>query len=181
MRVTVVLLTLLLIGAALSAQTPKIGIGGFAGLSIPLAQDDQASGKEFGFRARVKLSFLTVEPNFTIAKWGQADPPSGSGISEMPDGSKVTSFGVDALLGGAPGVPGFKPFFVIGGASYKIKNDENPQIDESALGFSAGLGFLFGLSPKFDLDVRGKGVVIPTDGGGSKKAVSVTAGVAVNL
>ena len=46
MRVTVVLLTLLLIGAALSAQTPKIGIGGFAGLSIPLAQDDQASGKE---------------------------------------------------------------------------------------------------------------------------------------
>jgi len=178
MRVTVVLLTLLLIGAALSAQTPKIGIGGFAGLSIPLAQDDQASGKEFGFRARIKLAFVTVEPNFTIAKWGQADPPEG--VTAMPDGSKVTSFGIDALLGGAPGVPGFKPFFVIGGASYKVKNDDT-QFDQSRLGFSAGLGFFFGLSPKFDLDVRGKGVVIPMDGGGSKKAISVTAGVAVNL
>lgn len=179
MRVTTaVLLTLLLIGAALSAQTPKIGIGGFAGLSIPVAQDDQASGSEFGFRARVKLAFVTVEPNFTIAKWGQADPPSG--VTDMPDGSKVTSFGVDALLGGAPGVPGLKPFFVLGAASYKVKNDDT-QFDQSRLGFSAGLGFLFGFSPKFDLDVRGKGVVVPMDGGGSKKAISVTAGVAVNL
>ena len=53
MRIVIVLATLLLIGAALSAQTPKIGVGGFAGLSIPVAQDDQASGSEFGFRVRV--------------------------------------------------------------------------------------------------------------------------------
>ena len=39
MRVTVVMLTLLLIGAALSAQTPKIGIGGFAGLSMPVPKE----------------------------------------------------------------------------------------------------------------------------------------------
>ena len=174
MRVLVVMLALLLVGAALSAQTPKTGIGGFAGLSIPVAQDDQGSGTEFGFRGRLKLSFVTVEPNFTIAQWGEGDATAGV------DGHKVTSFGVDALLGGAPGVPGFKPFFVIGAASYKVKNDVT-QFDESALGLSAGLGFLIGVSPKFDLDVRGKGVVIPMDGGGSKKAVSITAGVAVNF
>ncbi|PWB68531.1 hypothetical protein C3F09_11475 [candidate division GN15 bacterium] len=177
-RRTVVLLTLLLAAAALSAQTPKIGLGGFGGLSIPVVQDDQASGTEFGIRARVKLPIVTVEPNVSFAKWGKADPPEG--ITDMPDGSKVTSFGIDALLGGAPGVPGFKPFFVIGGASYKVKNDDTGY-DESKLGFSAGLGVMLGLAAKLDLDVRGKAVVIPTDGGGSKKAVSVTAGVAVNL
>src|SRR5512138_1352307 len=101
MRATVVLVTLLLIGAALSAQTPKIGVGAFGGLSIPVAQDDQASGTEFGFRARVKLAFVTFEPNFTLSKWGQADPVDGI---TLPDGSKVTAFGIDALLGGAPGV-----------------------------------------------------------------------------
>ncbi len=177
MKVLLVLLTLLLVSAALSAQTPRIGFGGFGGLSIPVAQDDQASGSEFGFRARLKLPVLTVEPNISFTKWGKANPPEG--ISDMPVGSKVTSFGVDALLGGAPGVPGFKPFFVIGGASYKVKNDDTG-FDESKIGFSAGLGVLFGLTPKFDLDVRGKAVVIPIEGS-SKKAVSVTGGFAVNL
>ena len=178
MRVAVVLVTLLLIGAALSAQTPKIGVGAFGGLSIPVAQDDQASGTEFGFRARVKLAFITFEPNFTLSKWGQADPPVG--ITTMPDGSKVTAFGVDALLGGAPGVVGFKPYFVIGAASYKVKNDDT-KFEETDFGFSGGLGVMLGLTPKFDVDVRGKAVVIPMEDGGSKKAISVIAGVAINL
>lgn len=177
MRVVIVLATLLLIGAALSAQTPTIGVGAFGGLSIPIAQDDQASGTEFGFRARVKLAFVTVEPNFTLSTWGQADPVDGI---PLHDGSKVTAFGIDALLGGAPGVLGFKPYFVIGAASYKVKNDDT-KFEETDLGFSGGLGVMLGLSPKFDVDVRGKGVVIPLEDGGSKKAISVTAGVAVNL
>lgn len=175
---TIIALVLLLAVATVSAQTPKFGVGAFAGLSMPLAQDDQGSGTEFGFRGRLKLSFVTVEPNFTIAKWGEGDLIAG--VTAMPDGSKVTSFGVDALLGGAPGVPGFKPFFVIGAGSYKVKNDDT-QFDESALGFSGGLGFLFGFSPKIDVDVRGKAIVIPMDGGGSKKALSVTAGLAMNF
>lgn len=177
MRAAVVLVTLLLIGAALSAQTPKIGVGAFGGLSIPVAQDDQASGTEFGFRARVKLAFVTFEPNFTLSKWGQADPVDGI---TLPDGSKVTAFGVDALLGGAPGVVGFKPYFVIGGASYKVKNDDT-KFEETNLGFSGGLGVMFGLSPKFDVDARGKAVIIPMEDGGSKKAFSITAGITLNL
>lgn len=177
MRVAVVLMTLLLIGAALAAQAPAIGVGAFGGSSIPVAQDDQSSGTEFGFRARVKLAFVTFEPNFTFSKWGQADPVEG--IS-LPDGSKVTAFGIDALLGGAPGVAGFKPYFVIGAASYKVKNDDT-KFEETDLGFSGGLGVMLGLSPKFDIDARGKAVIIPMEDGGSKKAFSVTAGVTVNL
>jgi opacity protein-like surface antigen len=98
----------------------------------------------------------------------------------MPDGSKVTAFGVDALLGGAPGVVGFKPYFVIGAASYKVKNDDT-KFEETDFGFSGGLGVMLGLTPKFDVDVRGKAVVIPMEDGGSKKAISVIAGVAINL
>ena len=92
----------------------------------------------------------------------------------------MTSFGVDALLGGAPGVPGFKPYFVVGAASYKVKNDDT-KFEESNLGVSGGLGLMLGLSPKFDADIRGKAVIIPMEDGGSKKAISVIAGVTVNL
>ena len=177
-RISATAVLLLITSAALSAQTPKIGIGAFGGLNIPLVQDDQGSGKEFGFRGRLKFAIFVVEPNVTFAKWGKPDPING--IDLGIDGSKVTSYGVDVALGGAPGVPGFKPFFVVGAASYKVKNDDTG-FDESDIGYSGGIGFLIGVSPSFDIDVRGKAVVIPMEAGGSKKAVAATAGVTLNL
>ena len=155
----------------------KIGIGAFGGMSLPLVQDDQATGSAFGFMARAKfLPIVTVEGNATFAKWGQADPIENV---ELPEGSKMTSFGIDLILGGKPGLVGFKPYAVVGFGSYKIENDDT-KYDESALGWSGGFGFMFGVTPKFDIDLRGKFVVAPQDEG-SKKSASVTIGVVLNL
>jgi hypothetical protein len=82
---------------------------------------------------------------------------------------------VNGILGGGPG-PGLKPFFLAGFGSYKIKNDDTG-FDESRMGYSGGIGLGIGLGPKFSLDGRGEVLVIPMDGGGSKKAVTGTAGV----
>jgi hypothetical protein len=173
MRKIAIVAVLLLVAVTASAQTPKLGVGVFGGLSIPLAQDDQASGKVFGFRGRLSLAgSLAVEGQIGFAKWGQADPIDGI---TLPDGSKVTQFGVNGILGGGAG-PGMKPMFIVGFGSYKIKNDDTGY-DESRMGYNGGLGLGIGLGPKFGLDVRGEAIVIPLDGGGSKKAVNGTAGL----
>lgn len=161
------------------AQMPKISAGVFGGVSIPIVQKDQASGTEFGLRLRAKvLSFLTAEPNLSFTKWGKPGP-----LDEIDldiDGSKVTTIGLDATIGGLPGTTGFKPFFVLGLASYKVKNDDT-QFDQSKLGYSGGFGFAVGFVPMLDIDVRSKLVIIPTEGGGSKKAVSILGGLNYNF
>ncbi len=53
--------------------------------------------------------------------------------------------------------------------------------DESNIGYKGGLGIGFGLSPKFDVDVRGGLLVVPQEDGGSKKGALITGGVTVNL
>jgi opacity protein-like surface antigen len=174
MRKTARVAVLLLVAVAVSAQTPKLGVGGFAGVSIPLAQDDQAQGTVFGLRAKLSLNgFLAAEGQIGFTKWGKPDPIDGLDLGI--DGSKITQFGVNGILGGGAG-PGIKPYFLGGFGSYKIKNDDT-QFDESRMGYNGGLGLGIGLGPKFSLDARGEAVVIPMDGGGSKKAVVGSAGL----
>jgi opacity protein-like surface antigen len=177
MRKTTIVAVLVLLASLAVAQTPKIGAGVFGGLSIPLVQDDQKSGTVFGLRGRLSLlSFLSGEAQLAFTKWGQGDPVEGI---VMPKGSKITQFGVNALLGGGPG-PGVKPYFIAGMGSYKIKNDETKD-ELTRMGYSAGLGLGIGLGPKFGVDVRGELVVVPLEEGGSKKAAQATAGVMVNF
>jgi hypothetical protein len=174
---TVALLTMLV--AVVSAQTPKFGVGAFAGISVPVVQKDQASGSDFGFRARIKaLPFLVVEPTLEFVKWGK--PGVVQGVDLGIDGSKVTKFGIDVTLGGLPGAVGFKPFFVLGAASYKVKNSQTG-FDESHLGYSGGMGFGIGIMTKIDIDVRATVVIIPTSGSGSKKAANIAAGLNYNF
>jgi hypothetical protein len=172
--VLVCLAVLVSVAQAVSPE-PRIGVGAFAGLNIPVIQKDQKSGTEFGFRARIALlPFLVAEPNFTMVKWGK--PDAVDGVVLGINGSKVTSFGLDATLGFAPGTKGFKPFGIIGIGSYKVKNDDT-KYDQSNIGFCGGIGFGLGVAPKIDIDVRGKAVVIPQTDGGSKKGLSLTAGL----
>jgi opacity protein-like surface antigen len=176
-KAVLVLVCLAVLVSAAQAVTPapKFGVGAFAGLNIPVIQKDQKSGTEFGFRARIAvLPFLVAEPNFTMTKWGK--PDAVDGVELGIDGSKVTSFGLTATLGFAPGTLGVKPFGIIGIGSYKIKNDAT-KFDESNIGFCGGFGIGIGVAPKIDIDVRGQAVVIPQADGGSKKGLSLTAGL----
>jgi opacity protein-like surface antigen len=169
------LLTLFAFPSVMAQPGPKFGAGVFAGLSIPLLQDDQSQGFEYGFKGRFGVaSLIVLEPYVSFVKWGEPDPVDDVVLGI--DGSKVTSFGLEASLGNSPGQMGLVPYFVAGIGSYKVKN-EDTGYESSKFGFSAGLGLGVGLSPKFSLDVRGKAIVAPQEEGGSKKAIGATAGI----
>jgi hypothetical protein len=168
-------LTLFALLSATAQPGTKLGAGAFAGLSFPLLQDDQSQGMEYGFKGRYGLgSLIVLEPYVSFVKWGEPDPVDGTPLDI--EGSKVTSFGLEASLGNLPGTTGIAPYFVAGVGSYKVKNDDTGY-ESSKFGWSAGLGLGIGLSPKFSLDVRGKAIVAPQKEGGSKKAIGATAGI----
>jgi len=160
------------------AVTPKFGIGVNAGLHIPIIQDDQGSGTTYGVKAIYALGgLITVEPNLTFMKFG--DPTTSDtdllGLYDGFEGSKVTSYGLNGILGGGGGA-GLHPYFLFGVGFYNTKRDMTLQ-DETDLGYSGGLGLEFGLGSSMSLDGRGLLIVIPTDGGGSKKSASATVGI----
>ncbi|RKX27397.1 MAG: hypothetical protein DRP45_01165 [Candidatus Zixiibacteriota bacterium] len=159
------------------AQTPKFGVGFSGGINIPIIQDDQKSGSIFEFRARFSaLPFLTIEPKLSFSSYGS--PDTFEDIIWDVDGSKITAYGVDGILGGALSGPGFAPFFVAGMGWYKISNDsyETIQDSETKFGFSGGMGFAIGITPKFSIDARAKAHFISWDGG-AKKSLALLGGL----
>jgi len=168
-----------LLAGAVSAQGIKIGIGFAAGMDVPIGQEDQKSGSIFGFKARLKLlPAIAVEPNLTFTKYGE---PSPAGIPDYDlPGSKITAYGIDVTLGSKIGGPGVKPYGILGAGHYTVKRDEADQ-KLSKLGWSAGLGVELGITAVVGLDVRGKLVVIPFEGGDSKKSAAVTGGITYYL
>ena len=165
---------LVLLAATAWGEKIPAGLGAYGGLDIPIVQDDQEQGMTFGFKGRITLlPPLTFEPNVNFASYG--DPDIENVIGD-PDGAKVTSFGLDAVIGTPLGGEGPSVFAFAGFGFYTFKIDQL-DVDESKLGFSGGLGFELGLSPTFGLEARGRFVVIPTDGGGSRKSAALTAGI----
>ena len=159
------------------AGPDKLALGGRAGLTSPIVQDDQSNGAVFGFHIRYQvLPILVLEPNITFSKYGDPDPIEGVdlGIS----GSKVSAFGIDATLGNAVARRGFKPYAVVGLGFYSQSNDDTDVYEDAGtkMGISGGFGFGIGISPKFDLDLRGQLHVVRAEEGGSKKAASITGG-----
>jgi len=177
---------LLVLMAATATQAQggvTFGVGVSGGLTYPIVQEDQGNGTMFAFRARWALGGLgMLEPTLGFTSNGDPDPLEIDGQTSLDlgiSGSKITMYGLNFVLGGAPGGVGLKPVFMGGIGFYKTSNDdtENVQESETKLGFSGGLGLAFGLSPQFELDGRGQFHVIPSEGGASKKSVSVLLGV----
>jgi len=172
-RLFVVLGLMFLFVSQTNAVTPQVGAGVFGGMNMPILQDDQGNGTVFGIKAKVKIiPVILFEPNITFGKWGEGDPIEGVILGS---GSKITSFGVDAILGGNPGMAGVKPYFLVGAGIYSVKNDDTGY-DQSKFGYSAGLGIGIGVGPKMDIDIGGKMIFAPQDGG-AKKAIFITGGL----
>lgn len=172
-RALLVAFLIVLMTPLADAQGVRLGVGAFGGWNIPVAQDDQSNGTAFGLMGRVRfLSIFVAEPNITFGKWGNPDVIRG--IDLGIEGSKINSYGINAVVGNLPGIVGFKPFGFVGASIYSIKNDDTGY-DENKLGYSAGLGVGLGLTPVFDVEVRGTTVIAPQEDG-SKKAVYITGG-----
>lgn len=171
MRKILLLLTFLTVASAVPASAIGFGIGGYGGMQIPIIQEDQSSGTAFGIKAKFGLvPGIAFEPNLNFAKYGDAEFEFGT-----RKGSKVTSYGVDAVLGSGIGAVGFRLYGILGGGFYSIKRDYDD--DVSKFGWSTGMGFEIGFTPSFGIDIRGKINVISMDGGGTKKAAAVTGGI----
>ena len=169
--VMVIVATALLSGAARAAS---IGGGFFAGVAVPVVQEDQDNGSVWGLRAPVKLvPLLAVEPYFSSATLGDKTVTVG-GFSATREGSDVTSFGVNAMLT-MGGPVRFYPFVGLGTAKYK-RTGQN----ESFTAYNLGLGLGFGLIPKVDLDLRGEFQAAANEGV-SRKVVNITLGASYNI
>ena len=111
-----------------------------------------------------------MEPNVSFSGLGNKDL---AGVGSR-DGFAITHYGVELTLGGGLGQPGIRPFFLIGGGVYNMKRDGDLTTNKS--GWSFGAGSTIGLA-LFELDLRGRFIIISTDNSGSKKAAAITAGV----
>jgi len=165
------LLCLILATAILPAQAAQFGIGVVGGMNIPIIQEDQGNGTIFGVKGKLNLiPGVSVEPNLNFAKYGESKNPYGN-----RPGSKVTSYGIDAILGsGLPSV-GVKMYGLIGVGIYSIKRDFDETLTK--IGWATGLGLEVGFMEQVSVELRGKLNVISSDGGGSKKSAAVTGGV----
>ena len=176
---TLVVLTGILFALAGTAQAGILGIGvtAYGGLNIPVAQDDAESGSVFGLRVPVQaISLLRVEPWFGIAKSGDYTFEGNLGPASTFPGPDVTTFGLNALIGTPMSAPGVSIAFVGGIGSHKVKWDDLES--DSRIGFNAGLDLGIGLgAAPLALSARGEAIVIPLDGGGSRKNIYVTAGL----
>lgn len=174
--ITFAVATVLLCATGAQAGILGVGITAFGGVSIPVAQADAASGTVFGLRVPVQaVSFLRLEPWFGLAKSGDYTVTGQFGSGTFP-GPDVTTFGLNALLGTPMSAPGFSIAFVGGIGSHKIELDGFES--DSRIGFNLGLDLGIGLGAlPLKLSARGEGLVIPLDGGGSRKNAYVTAGL----
>ncbi|MCK4632361.1 MAG: porin family protein [candidate division Zixibacteria bacterium] len=178
LRLLIVTMAILILPTALTAQGISLGIGVSGGLNLPIAQQDQGSGTAFGVRGIVKaLPMITLEPNVFFGKYGE---PTIEGVNSIGlDGSKITSYGIDARLGAPMGVPGFSPYALVGMGFYKAKRDQTAMFEDEStdFGWSIGLGVGLNLPSNIGVDLRGRFNLIPVDGGSSKKSLFVVGGL----
>jgi opacity protein-like surface antigen len=170
---------LLLIPSLALAGDLSFGLGASAGFNIPVAQQDQKSGSTFGFRGIVKaLPVVVLEPNLAFSRYGDPDLDL-EGVTSDLEGSKVTSFGIDATVGAPMGGPGIRPFALLGLGFYKASRDQVGNFEEgdTQFGWAFGLGSTIAVNPHLAVDVRGKFNMISAEGSSSKKSVFVTAGL----
>jgi opacity protein-like surface antigen len=153
------------------ASAGGVGLGGFAGTSVPILQDDAANGTLYGLRVPVTLMpLLTLEPYWARTRSGDVEET----FADLPytrDGGTVTAYGLNAMLAGG-GTLRFYPY--VGIASYRLEREASD--DRTGTGYDAGLGLGLSPLPKLSLDLRGEFEMLSL-GETSRKFVNVTLGV----
>lgn len=157
------------------ARAGGIGVGVFGGTSVPVLQDDEDKGTLFGVRAPVKLiPLFTVEPFYASSALGDKTIDIAPGLSATREGSKVTTYGLNAMLTlGGPVT--FYPFAGLGQAKFKRTSQ-----DETFTSYHLGMGLSLSPIPKFSLDLRGE-LQAAVDGDVSRKLVNVSLGASYSL
>ncbi|MCK4656155.1 MAG: porin family protein [candidate division Zixibacteria bacterium] len=164
----------LLLFSSVNAAPMRISAGAFAGMNLPIAMDDVTSGAIYGFKARFTLlPKIGIEPNVVFSTYGDAEAEVYGEIQSR-DGGKITSFGVDAVLGGIQGIAGLSIYGIVGFGSSKWSRDGIDDVSEIA--YYLGLGVEYALPQSISIEVRAKAQIIPHEDGSYKNGI-VTAGL----
>jgi hypothetical protein len=162
--ISVLGMILVLLMMVSSASAAKFSIGGFAGLNLPLAQQDATSGALFGAKGRILLiPVLGLEPNFSFAKYGGKDIEVRE-KSYTRDGGDITSFGADLLLGSLSAMGKTKIYGLVGINSNTYKREG--MSNESGVGLAFGTGFEYFTTEMLSLEIRAKYHAIKVGDGG---------------
>jgi hypothetical protein len=157
-----------------SASAKKFSIGGFAGLNLPLAQQDTKSGALFGAKGKIPLlPFLALEPNFVFAKYAGKDVEVNEKMYPQ-EGGDITSFGADLLIGSMFGMSKVKFYGLTGinSNTYKRKGFSN----KTGLGWTLGTGLEFFATEILSLEIRTRYHAIKVEEGG-KAHLEVSGGL----
>ncbi len=174
MKRLLVLSLALLATMAGTASAGSIGVGAFAGVSVPVLQDDVGQGTMFGLRAPVKLvPLVTVEPYFASSSLGDKDE-TVAGLTYTREGFDETAFGLNAMLTFGGPVQ-FYPFAGLGQTKL-----ERTGSDLSLTTYNAGLGLGISPAPKISIHIRGE-LQMAVDGDTSRKFGNVTVGASYAL
>jgi opacity protein-like surface antigen len=166
------LLFLAPLSTAGAAHAVSVGGAAFGGVSIPIVQDDNGTGSQFGIRVPVQFApLLSVEPYFSHSGLGDATQTFG-GFDYTRSGFDVDAFGVNVALGSFGLMPGVYPYVGIG--SHELTRTGSD--DASEVGYNFGLGFGFEIPPGLSLNLRGELNMIAT-GDTSRKFVNFNLGV----
>ena len=156
------------------ASAGSIGIGTFAGTSVPVLQEDQAQGPIYGLRAPVSLTpLLALEPFWSTTALGDADTDVAS-VTFTREGSDVTTFGANLLLT-TSGPVRFFPYVGLGSAHF-----ERTGQDETFTSWHFGLGLGFTPAPRLNLDLRAE-LQAAVEDGASRKMANIMVGASYAL
>ncbi len=164
-----------LIGASPVLSAGRFSIGGFAGLNIPISQEDKGSGILYGAKGRILLlPFLGVEPNFVFSEYGDKDHDY-DGVTDTRKGGDITSFGADLVFGTFSGFSKARFYGILGINSNTLKWE--PFEDQTRLGLSFGTGIEFLPTDVFSIEVRARVHSISLEGEGGRNNLELTAGL----
>ena len=154
------------------ASAGRFGIGGFAGVNIPLAQEDVKSGILYGAKGRIQLlPVLGVEPNFVFSKYGDKDFDNVG----TREGGTITSFGADLVLGNPLGFSRGRFYALLGANSNILKRKGMEDQTQFGLSFGAGLEFL--PTEILGIEVRARLHGISLEGGGGRNNLELSGGL----
>jgi hypothetical protein len=157
-----------------SVSATRYGIGGFAGINIPLAQEDVESGILYGAKGRIPLlPFLGVEPNFVYSKGDKDFDIDGQSMSRGT--LTITSFGADLVFGNPIGFSRGRFYGLLGANANILKR--KPEEDQTKFGLSLGIGFEFLPTEVLGIEVRARYHGISLEGGGGRNNLELSGGL----
>ena len=154
-------------------------VGAYGGMNLPL-EDDASAGTVIGAKLRVLPPIPIVGFEVWYAHFGYEDPGevlAQGDLSLAVDGEGFNLWGIDALIGGVRGTPGFKWYGIVGvnAAEFEEFGEDETQ---RKLGGEVGFGLEI-TPPMIGIGIEGRGTMIFPDISGDfeDKLLTVTVGV----